>query len=57
MSKEEAYRVLGLKPGASPQDIRSAHKRLIRKVHPDLGGSDALAAMINAAKHILDPDP
>ncbi len=57
MSREEAYRVLGLQPGAGPEEIQAAHKRLIRKVHPDLGGSDALAAMINAAKHTLDPDP
>ena len=55
MSVAEALRVLGLKPGASRDEVRAAHRRLIRKVHPDLGGSDALAAMINAAKARLDP--
>ncbi|MEM1410388.1 MAG: DnaJ domain-containing protein [Pseudomonadota bacterium] len=55
MSDAEAYRVLGLEPGASVEEIREAHKRLIRKVHPDLGGSSVLAAMINAAKERLDP--
>ncbi len=55
MSAAEALRLLGLAPGASREEIRAAHRRLIRKVHPDLGGSDALAAMINAAKARLDP--
>ncbi len=55
MSEAEALKVLGLEPGAGPEEIRAAHRRLIRKVHPDLGGSAALAAMINAAKQRLDP--
>ena len=55
MSEAEAYRILGLEPGASIEDVRKAHKRLIRKVHPDLGGSSALTSMINAAKEKLDP--
>jgi len=56
LGKAEAYRILGLEPGASLEEIRAAHHRLIRRVHPDLGGSDALAALINAAKEVLDPD-
>ena len=55
MSEADAYQVLGLEPGASVEDVRNAHRRLIRKVHPDLGGSSALASMINAAKERLDP--
>lgn len=55
LSAAEAYRILGLEPDASLEDVRAAHKRLIRKVHPDLGGSSALASMINAAKEKLDP--
>jgi DnaJ-domain-containing protein 1 len=55
MSAAEALRILGLAPGASPADVRAAHRRLMKRVHPDLGGSDALAAMINAAKARLDP--
>lgn len=55
MSEAEALRVLGLAPGASREEVRAAHRRLMRRVHPDLGGSDALAAMINAAKARLDP--
>jgi hypothetical protein len=53
MSKDEAYAVLGLKPGATESDVRSAHKRLMKDFHPDRGGSDYLAAKINAAKDVL----
>ena len=53
MSRDEALAVLGLKPGASSEDARSAHKRLMKEFHPDKGGSDYLAAKINQAKDIL----
>ncbi len=55
MTEAEAYRVLGLSPGASAGEVRSAYRRLMKRVHPDLGGSSALAEMLNAAKDILDP--
>lgn len=50
ISKEEAFAVLGLKPGASPEQIRSAHRTLMKQFHPDHGGTDYLAAKINQAK-------
>jgi DnaJ homolog subfamily C member 19 len=53
MTREEAYEVLGLRPGASEDDIRAAHRRLMRGAHPDSGGSDWLAARINLARDIL----
>jgi DnaJ family protein C protein 19 len=53
MSRAEAYAVLGLHPGASEAEIRAAHKRLMRAVHPDGGGSDWVAARVNQARDVL----
>ncbi len=56
MSREEAFRMLGLEEGASPDEIRSTHRRLSRRLHPDAGGTDHLAAMINEARDTLLDD-
>jgi hypothetical protein len=53
MSRQEAYQILGLEPGASPHEIHQAWRRLIKGVHPDSGGSAFLAAKINAARDVL----
>jgi hypothetical protein len=53
MTREEALAVLGLAEGVSEEDVRTAHRRLIQRVHPDVGGSADLAARINRAKDVL----
>ncbi len=53
MTREEALAVLGLSEGASVDDIRAAHRRLIQRMHPDVGGTADLAARINRAKDVL----
>ena len=53
MSVDEAFAVLGLKKGATKEQIISAHRKLMQKMHPDRGGSDYFAAKINLAKKIL----
>ena len=53
MTKKEAYQILGLEPGASPEEIHQAWRRLVKAVHPDSGGSAFLTAKINAARDLL----
>jgi hypothetical protein len=62
MTEQEAYKILGLEPGASATEVRQAHRSLMQRVHPDLGGNAFLAQRVNEARDILlrdhaDEDP
>jgi len=53
MTREDAYDILGLQPGASEGEIKAAYHRIISALHPDKGGSNFLAAKVNEAKDLL----
>jgi choline-glycine betaine transporter len=53
MTVAEACQVLGVDRQCSREEVVTAHRRLIQKLHPDRGGNDYLAARVNEAKAVL----
>lgn len=53
MTREEACEVLNISLDASPEEVKVAHHALMKKIHPDQGGSNYLASKINQAKALL----
>ena len=53
MTRDQALSILGLSRGAEPRQIKDAHRRLMRTMHPDRGGTSEQAAQINRAKDVL----
>lgn len=53
MTRREAFEILGLEEDASDDDIKTAYKKLMKKVHPDQEGSEWMAAKLNQAKDLL----
>ncbi len=53
MTVDEAYLVLGLSRGATREEVQAAHRNLMKRFHPDQGGSTYLASQVNEAKDVL----
>jgi hypothetical protein len=53
MTQEEAYEILGLQRGATLEQVRAAHRTLMKRAHPDQGGTVEGAARVNAARDRL----
>ncbi|OYX34287.1 MAG: hypothetical protein B7Y99_05790 [Caulobacterales bacterium 32-69-10] len=53
MGVEAAASILGVSPQATDEEVQAAYLRLIRRVHPDAGGAEGLAAQLNAARDVM----
>jgi len=53
MSNEEALEILGLNGSPTQDEVKLAHKKLMQKLHPDRGGNDFLASLLNRARDQL----
>ena len=53
MSVEQALEILGLKAGATDEEVRAAYNGLAKRLHPDLGGSEFFSKQLNIARDAL----
>lgn len=56
----DAWEVLGVRPGATADEVRRAFAAAVRAVHPDAGGdhrqaADRLAGLVEARDRLLAP--
>lgn len=53
MSLSDAREILGVSADATREEIRHAHRQLMKKLHPDTGGSAGLARQVQEARDVL----
>jgi len=53
MSTAQALEILGIKAGATEQEIRASYNRLMKRLHPDVGGSEYFTKQLNEARDVL----
>jgi len=53
LTEAEARAILGVPADASPEVVQAAWRRLMARAHPDQGGTEGLAARVNAARDRL----
>jgi hypothetical protein len=53
LGRSEAASILGVAPDASEAEVQAAYHRLIKRAHPDQGGTAGLAAQLNAARDTM----
>ncbi len=56
LSVKEALELLELDEQASEEEVKQAYKRLMKKVHPDHGGSKYFTTKLNEAKKVVLED-